>query len=110
MRRDRSDYLYYAPLQGTTAEALLPLKLRQALSTAVYKKIGTPDLYLQSDAVLYALIDIKSRWRFCAKIALWIPKGLRDTVYAFIARHRLKLFPKGACPLPSEGVRQRMLP
>ncbi len=110
MRSDRSGDLYYAPLQGTTAEALLPVELRRALSTAVYRKGRNNTLFLKSDAILHALIDTDSPWRLCAKVALWLPKFLRDAVYDFIARHRSQLFGKGSCALPLGGKSTRILP
>lgn len=109
MRRDRADYLYFAPLQGETAARRLEADLRDSLATAVYQR-ASGEILLRSDAVLQALIDIGSRWRFLARPALWVPRRWRDGVYKWIAARREKFFSKGSCPLPStEGSRQ-MLP
>lgn len=109
MRRDRADLLYFAPLQGETAARRLEADLCDTLSTAVYQR-ASGEVLVRSDAVLQALIDIGSRWRYLARPALLIPRRWRDGVYNWIAARRKKLFQNGACPLPSAGESRRILP
>jgi predicted DCC family thiol-disulfide oxidoreductase YuxK len=109
MEQDRSGALYFAPLQGETAARRLEPRWRESLSTVVYQKVG-PDILIRSDAVLQALIDTGSRWRFLARPALWIPRAFRDAVYDWIAERRSKFFFKSSCSLPSEDESRRILP
>lgn len=98
MRRDRWGALYFAPLQGETSAKKLPPELRETLSSVVYQR-RDGERMLRSDAVLQALIDIGSRWRWLARLALKIPRSWRDGVYNWVAARRKKFFSKGACPL-----------
>ena len=110
MRRDRSQRLRFAPLQGETAQELLEPKLLESLSTVIYLEPGCPP-QLRSDAVLHALIDTRSKWRFLARPALVIiPRALRDAIYNWVARNRHRLFPKNDCPLPTNEERESLLP
>lgn len=109
MRRDRRGELYFAPLQGETSEKNLPAELRETLSSVVYQR-RDGELLLRSDAVLQALIDIGSRWRWLACLALRIPRSWRDGVYSWVAVRRKKFFSKGACPLPKPKEKAQLLP
>lgn len=107
---DKRKRLRFAPLQGETAEARLPEKLRKAecLSTVVYAR-GESEPLVRSEAVGIALVDIGGFWRGVGRFILLFPLGLREAVYRFVARHRFKVFSKGACALPTEEERERML-
>jgi predicted DCC family thiol-disulfide oxidoreductase YuxK len=109
MRRDKTGSLFYAPLQGRVAADLLDETLRKSLATVVYRP---PDgrVLLRSDAVLNALIDIQSRWRFVARLCLAIPRTWRDGLYEWIAARRHRFFPKESCPLPSPEKTEKLLP
>lgn len=110
---DKRKRLRFAPLQGGTAEKKLPEDLREAscLSTVVYLRSDgeTAEPLVRSQAVGIAMIDIGGFWRFVGRGLLIFPLGLREAVYRFVARHRFKVFRKGACSLPSPEERERML-
>lgn len=114
MWADQSKHLSFAPLQGATAAKRLPKDLRVAssLSTVVYMRNGEPDAepLLRSEAVGRALIDCGGFWAASGRILLALPRGIREAGYRFIARHRLKIFPQGACALPTQAERARLLP
>lgn len=109
MARDRSHLLYFAPLQGETAARRVRKELQESLSTVVYERSGG-EVLVRSEAVLQALIDIGSRWRFFARAALCLPRGLRDAIYKLIADQRKNFFLSNNCPLPSSDENQRILP
>ena len=111
---DRHKHLSFAPLQGETAQGYLPANLRdaQCLSTVVYRRSNSngQSLFLRSDAVAHALIDVGGVWGLLGRFLRLIPTPLRDRAYNLIAKNRLKLFPDGACALPTEQARERLLP
>ena len=112
IKRDSRQHLYFAPLQGVTAQAILPQQYRESLRTMVYQRVsadGQPTLLVRSEAVLFALIDTGSGWRHLAQIVRLLPLRLRDWGYDRIADNR-KLFSKSAaCNLPSQDAHQRIL-
>ena len=114
LRIDRQKRIYFAPLQGETAQSCLPANLRDALylSTVVYLRNDSDgqSLFLRSEAVARALIDVGSLWGFLGWLLRLIPTPLRDWGYNLIAKNRLKLFLDGACALPTEQARERFLP
>ena len=111
---DRHKHLSFAPLQGETAKGYLPANLRdaQCLSTVVYRRSNSngQSLFLRSEAVAHALIDVGGVWGLLGRFLRLIPTPLRDRAYNLIAKNRLKLFPDGACALPTEQARERLLP
>jgi predicted DCC family thiol-disulfide oxidoreductase YuxK len=111
---DRHKRLSFAPLQGETAQGYLPANLRdaQCLSTVVYRRSNSngQSLLLRSEAVAHALIDVGGLWGFLGWLLRLIPTPLRDWAYNLIAKNRLKLFPDGACALPTGQARERLLP
>jgi predicted DCC family thiol-disulfide oxidoreductase YuxK len=116
MEEDREKLIQFAPLQGETARTCLPEALRDAsqLSTVVlFRQKNDTDpaeIILRSNAIFTALFDIGGFWRIPGKIGRLIPNVISDTGYNFIARHRLQIFPKGACSLPTSNERARLLP
>lgn len=105
---DKNGLLYFAPLQGEAAAAVLPEDLRQELSTLVYYRGPDEPLLLRSDAVLRILVDI-GKWPGLSRFALVFPRALRDAVYRLIAANRKRLPGSASCPVPSEDERRRFL-
>ncbi len=113
IKRDSHQHLYFAPLQGIAAQAILPQQYRESLRTMVYQRVtadGQPTLLVRSDAVLLALIDTGSAWRYLAQIVRLLPLSLRDWVYDRIADNRKIFFKAAACKLPSKDAHARILP
>ena len=65
-------------------------------------------VYGHSDAVLRALALVKAPWPFISRIARLIPRGLRDGVYAYVARRRYRWFGR-ACLIPDAAWAARVL-
>ena len=114
LRIDRHKRIAFAPLQGENAQDYLPANLRdtQSLSTVVYRCSDSDgqSLFLRSEAVARALIDVGGLWGFLGRFLRLIPTPLRDWAYNLIAKNRLKFFPNCACALPKEQARERLLP
>ncbi|MFP4068924.1 MAG: thiol-disulfide oxidoreductase DCC family protein [Opitutales bacterium] len=108
MKRDRRRRLHFAPLQGETAEGIVPEAYRNQLSTLVYRR-ADGSLSLRSTGALRALIDAGGPWRLPARLALRLPRRFRDAAYDWVARNRGKLA-IGGCRLPTPDERKRLLP
>ena len=111
---DRHKRLSFAPLQGDTAQGYLPANLRdaQCLSTVVYRCSDSDgqSLFLRSEAVARALIDVGGLWGFLGRLLRLTPTPLSDWGYNLIAKNRLRFFTNGACALLTEQARERLLP
>lgn len=113
MEQDEKKWLRYAPIQGSTAIEYLSDEHRENLSTVIYYRPladGQSETLLRSDAALYATIDIRSGWRWLAKLTLWIPRSWRNVLYDWVARNRHRFFKKESCVLPKADELQRILP
>ncbi|MEM0964630.1 MAG: DCC1-like thiol-disulfide oxidoreductase family protein [Verrucomicrobiota bacterium] len=110
---DQARVLQYAPLQGTTAKDCLSEELRDStnLSTVVYltEDGDQKKKRIRSDAVAHALIDVGGFWKIAGWCLLIVPKFIRELGYKFVAKHRLKFFPQGACKLPSPEEAKQLL-
>jgi len=109
MDRDRRAGIWYAPLQGETYGALDIDNKPTDLSTVVLLDGG--HLFVRSDAVVRLLKRLGGVWGILGRIGGVVPRGLRDALYRFVARRRLKWFGgKEACRLATSGERERLLP
>lgn len=112
MARDPRARFRFAPLQGTTANALVP---QDAVSrdasgaprSIVYRERGR--VYRRSDAVLRSLPRLGGPWKLVA-ILRAVPRPFRDFMYDWIARNRYRWFGRrAACRMPGPGERARFL-
>lgn len=62
----------------------------------------------RSDAVLHLLARMDAPWACLARVLRWVPRGLRDGIYNFVARNRYRLFGRRKhCMLaPPEMIRR----
>jgi len=108
LRIDRNNKLLFATLQGKTAKEYLPESQISDLDTLVYLK-GDRQL-IKSTAVLQILSDLGGFWKVVIIFKL-LPRFIRDAVYEFVAKNRLKWFGKRpSCRMPTEGELSRILP
>ena len=98
IRNDRKKKLRYAPLQGSTAQQIIPSSLAD-LSSIVYYRQGK--VFTESAAVLRIVYDMGSVFKL-AVIFRIVPTAIANMVYAFVAKRRYKWFGKKAtCRMPS---------
>jgi predicted DCC family thiol-disulfide oxidoreductase YuxK len=107
LKHERNQDLRFAALQSDLARNLLP---SQFLAT------GDPDslvfysngkVFAGSDAALEIAPYLKQPWRFL-RVFRFVPKGIRDAVYFYIARNRYRWFGKqDSCMVPTPEIRQR---
>jgi predicted DCC family thiol-disulfide oxidoreductase YuxK len=105
--RDRNKKIYYAPLQGQTAQSMLPKDLTINTETIVFLYEGT--VLIKSEAILKAFKVIHYSPDLLFFVQLF-PKFFLNKIYDFIARHRYKLFGQNSiCPIPSEDLKRQLL-
>ncbi|PIS11111.1 MAG: thiol-disulfide oxidoreductase DCC [Bdellovibrio sp. CG10_big_fil_rev_8_21_14_0_10_47_8] len=101
--------IYFAPLQGATAKTLLSPADSGQTETVVFK--NETQIFHHSTAVLRVCLYLPFPWAFLSSLALLIPRGLRDSIYRFVARHRYQWFGRNeVCRMPSPEDLGRILP
>ena len=66
-------------------------------------------IYLRSDAVLRIARRMNAPWKY-AGVFLWVPRPVRDAVYAVVAAIRLRLAgTSNACEIPPKEIRDRLI-
>lgn len=106
LRFGRDESLFYAPLQGPTAAALLGPTAAESPTLLLF---DGGRIYSKSTAAL-GLAARLSPWLRLPLALLWIvPRPLRDEAYDFIAKRRHLLAGSSACPSPSPEQRRKFL-
>ncbi|MEO7924451.1 MAG: thiol-disulfide oxidoreductase DCC family protein [Chitinophagaceae bacterium] len=109
IRHDRKKKLRFTPLQGGTAERILPRYNIHptALSSVIF--IDKGKAYTQSSAAIRICKYLDGGWKLFYALMI-IPKFLRDLIYNIIARNRYKWFgKKESCMVPATGLKERFL-
>jgi predicted DCC family thiol-disulfide oxidoreductase YuxK len=110
LARDKAGKLRFAPLQGSSAAALLaelgPGGERP--DSVVLALDGR--LLLRSEAVLRIGRLLGGPWAALAGLGRWVPAWARDALYDQVAKRRKSLGAYAACPLPPPEWGGRFLP
>ena len=105
---DPAGRVLFAPLQGSTAEGLLPKEDTANVDTVVFDEEGR--LYRRSSAIVKLLAQIGGGWKVLSWLLWIVPKPLRDLGYRLVARYRYRIFgQKDTCRLPSVEEQERFL-
>jgi predicted DCC family thiol-disulfide oxidoreductase YuxK len=109
IRLDKQKIFYFAPLQGSTAEAVLGNSMaRIELRSVVFYNGG--QLLFGSDAVIAVLSELRGL-NWAGWLAKFLPQSLRQNAYDWVATKRYALFgQRDACRLPTPEERARFLP
>ncbi len=108
LKRDKRERFFFAPLQGSTAEKILPGQNPEQPESLCYLRKGI--LYRKSSAALHIALDLDGAWFLLAPFLL-IPAPFRDYLYDGFAARRYAWFGKyDSCQLPDAGERARYLP
>lgn len=91
---DKQHVLYFAPIGGETALAILPPEDAARTDTVIFYDRG--NLYYRSEALL-RLLGLIYPFGSVFRFLLWIPLCLRDFFYIGIAKYRKKLLKKPRC-------------
>ena len=106
LSRDKGQTLRFAPLQGSTA-AEFP-QLPRDIDAVVAAEPGR--VLAGSDAALAAISRLGGLWVFVAVLGL-VPRPLRETIYAWVARNRYRWFgQRDSCRLPTPEKSRWFLP
>lgn len=103
----KSKNIFYAPLQGTTAQQILSLQQTQNLDSVIYYK--KDKVLKKSTAVIESLSDTYGAFKIL-KIFYVIPEKIRDYLYDLVAKNRYKLFgQKDSCRIPTPEEKRYIL-
>ena len=109
LRVDPGGTILIAPLQGQTAQQVLPPLPTDREDWSIYYQDET-DLYQQSNAFLQICKRLGGVWSVFSVIGV-MPLSIRDRIYRIIARNRYRLFGRRAtCRMPSDAEQERFLP
>lgn len=113
IRRDPGALFSFASLQSDAARALLgdrhiATRSSDGISTIVVLRDGY--LWTHSDAVLRVFAQLGMPWTLLWALFVIIPRPIRDSCYAFVARRRYRWFGEcDSCRLPTEYEASRFL-
>jgi predicted DCC family thiol-disulfide oxidoreductase YuxK len=109
IQRDRSAALKFAAFQSETGQKIC----KQGgfdpadMQTFIFFKNG--ELLTQSTAALEVITFFNGAWKIL-RILKFVPRPLRDWVYAFVARNRSRWFGRlDECMIPNDEIRDRFL-
>ena len=114
VRRDKRRQFRYAPLQGSTFQAVLAkhpdLSQCDSLIVVHDKPDGTQEIFTHSTGPLFLASRLGGGWSL-ARVFLIVPRFLRDAIYRLIARTRYSLFGKRpTCRVPTQDEQALFLP
>lgn len=101
----------FSPLQGHLITQLVPQAIRETLPDTLVLRTTDGQVRIRSEAVLGALDRLGGFWRAVAIVGRIVPRGVRDAVYAWVARTRRRLFGRTPyqCPLVPAHLRDRFV-
>jgi predicted DCC family thiol-disulfide oxidoreductase YuxK len=109
IQRDRGQ-LYYAPLQGETAQALRARHPEIPTTLESVVLVDRDRVYVRSKAFLYGAKYLTRPWRWAYHLR-WLPALVLDVGYRFIARIRYRVWGKfDSCQRPSVEQQSHLLP
>ena len=110
IRFDKKNQFLFAPIQGTTAQEHLDKLPDDPKLWSMVLMDEEKIQYIGADAVLEIYRRLGGIWRVFS-LARFIPRGIRNPIYRFIARNRYRIAgKKETCRLVSPEERQLFLP
>lgn len=107
IKRDNNQYFQFASLQSKTGQAILRQLGRSTDQFDSFVLWENGRFYDQSTAALRVARQLSGGWPLLYSFIL-LPKGFRDTIYKFIARHRYQWFgQRDTCMLPTPELKDR---
>jgi len=115
LRHDPEGRLLFAPQQWPIAAEVFAhhaIEMEQVNSVVLVSNFGEADerIAVRSDAILGCLNILGGNWAVLGGVVRMVPRGLRDAVYQWIARNRIRFFGAAElCALPGPAERARFL-
>lgn len=102
IKQDKKNVLFYAPLQGETAKALMLGNKLNKIDSIIFSRNGK--IYTKSTAVLQIAKVLGFPFYFALVFTI-VPSFVRDAIYDWIARNRYQWFgQKNECWLPNTAL------
>lgn len=86
--REPSGQVHFAPLGGEAFQRLIPEATRNALPDSLLVRRSDGTLLARSGALIHLLGRMTPGWRLAGRVLAWLPEGLRDGAYDWVARRR----------------------
>ena len=115
LRYDRLGAFRFAPLQSPFAARILRRhglnpQVQNTLVVVLDLETAREQLLFRSDGALYLLRTLRQPWPLIARLAMVLPRAIRETGYRMVAGSRYRIFGKyDKCPLPTPEVVNRFL-
>lgn len=109
IKRDKKNRFLFAPLQGKTGQAMLSKHGLPADQFNSFILAEEDRIYTRSTGALRMLRNLGGFWSLGYGFII-VPRFIRDTVYAWIARNRYRWFGKReACMIPTPELKKKFL-
>jgi prepilin-type processing-associated H-X9-DG protein len=109
LKADKSNSLFFAPLQGTTAKDVVPQNYLANLQTVIFIDYNR-QLFMKSNAVIRIIVSLGRFWKL-GRLFYIIPRPVRDYIYDWVARNRFNWFGRReVCRVPSQQEKSKVLP
>jgi predicted DCC family thiol-disulfide oxidoreductase YuxK len=109
VRHDPTGIFRFAAQQSPIGQAMIGEHISGSRQLSSVILIAGDSVYTESAAVLEICARLGPPWSWIALVRV-IPRGLRDTCYRFIVRHRYQWFGRtDTCQVPSADVRSRFI-
>lgn len=108
LKYNKKESLLFSNIGSKTYFELFPEATEKQLPDSIlYWNEG--NLLVESDAILGIIKELRFPWNL--GVVFWIvPRGIRNLVYRFIAKHRYQWFGKAeSCMMPSPELKRRFL-
>ena len=109
LARDRRGRYRFAAMQSPAGRRLLAAHRLDPDDPVSFLLVDTAGAHTDSDAIVRVLTGLGGPWRL-AGLARLLPRGLRDRLYRWLARHRYRWFGRRpTCRLPDPAHAARFL-
>ena len=109
LKHDKQATFKFASMQSEVGRALLAKHGLNPDDPDSFLLLTAGEAYTDTSAILRVLGSLGGVWRL-SRVALLLPRALRDRSYRWLARNRYRLFGKHeACKVPDPSVQNRFL-
>lgn len=110
IKHDKNDVFRFAAIQSETGQEIINyLKIDTRLTDSIILYEPNIAYYIKAEAALHIAKDLKSWHRFLFYFN-FIPNGIKNLVYDFIAKNRYKWYgKKTACMIPTPELKAKFL-